>query len=151
MQILHVAGAGKDYSYEWPDNIEAFSHWIDYVVREGKDEFIVRIAFGIREVYQKHRARVISWIDGNPEVEFFGIDDYANTGDMITEIKVDGNKMCRYPDDPIPLEYGSFNVVGLPTVVKAPGIRSAWGVLANISDHKTILHMAFLRKHQRRR
>jgi hypothetical protein len=151
MQILNVAGAGKDFSYQWPESIEDFHHWIDYLVREGHKEFVVRIAFGIRHVYQKHRARVIVWIDGNPEVEFFGIDDNAITGNIITEIKIERNKMCRYPDDPVPLDYGNFDVVGLPTVVAASGVRNAWGVLVNIADHKTILHMAFLRKLQRGR
>ena len=151
MQVKAVAGAGNNYSYQWPDSIEDFGYWIDYLVHEEADEFVARIAFGIRPVYDKPRARVIAWIGGNPEVEFFGTDDYALTGDVITEIKVHGNKMCRYPDDHVPLEYSTFNVIGLPIVVKAAGVRSAWGVQANISDHKTILQMAFLRKRQRGR
>ena len=151
MQILAVSGTGKNYPYRWPDTIEEYNFWIDYLTREGDDEYIVRIGFGIRDVYSMARARVVAWVNGQPEAEFFGIDDYSKTGDLITEIKVDGNKLCKYPDDPIPIEYSSFNVVGLPKVVDAKGIRNGWGVIANVADHKTIIHMAFLRKRQRGR
>jgi hypothetical protein len=151
MQILQVAGAGEDFVYQWPAEIKNYKYWIAYSVQDEEQELTARIGFGTHEVYGRERARVIVWIDGQPEVEFFGVDDYAVTGKIVTEIKLEGNQMCRYPDDPVPLVYGAFHVVGLPTVVTGPRVHNAWGVLVNIADHRAILHMAFVRKRQRGR
>lgn len=94
---------------------------------------------------------MIVWIKGNPEVEFFGVDDFDLSGDVITVLKLEGNRNCRYPGEPIPIEYGAFSVVGFPTRVSASRARNKWGVVTNIADHRTMIHMGFLRKRMRGR
>ena len=59
--------------------------------------------------------------------------------------------MCRYPDDVVPERYTAFNTVGLPTQIKSKGVRNAWAVVANISDHRTITALATLRRIERKR
>jgi hypothetical protein len=73
---------------------------------------------------------------------------------VLSEIKIPGDRgerILRYPEQPIPERYTPFNVVGLPLRVQGPGVRQAWAVVANIADHKTLIDLAALRKLERKR
>ncbi len=92
--------------------------------------------------------RVVIWIDGYPEAEFVGTDDFDKSGEVLSEIKLPSEgstKMCRYPDDVIPERYRLFNAVGMPNRIKASGVHNAWAVVANIADHKIMIALASLR------
>jgi hypothetical protein len=85
-------------------------------------------------------------------VEFLGADDYAVSGDVLAEIKVPGaraQRICRYPDEPVPERYSGLPVVGLPTRVSGSGVHSAWAVVANVADHYTMCALAELRRFER--
>lgn len=151
MEITKVTGAGTRYLYKWPTNEEEFHSWIDYEVRDGSKLHSAKIGFGNRPVYGKLRPRVIVWIDGAPEVEFFGVDDYDRTGEIITELKVRGNKLCKYPSESVPFEYSPFQTVGMRNRVTGGRVGNAWGVVTSISDHTSMIRMGFLRKRQRGR
>ena len=102
----------------------------------------------------KKRIRVIIWIDEHPHAEFFGTDDYESSGEVLSEIKVPGDKgerICRYPDESVPERYSLFNVVGLPLRGQDPGVHRAWAVVANIAVHKTLVALAGLRRLERNR
>lgn len=112
----------------------------------------VRIGFGKRFVYGVDRLRVVVWIDGYPQTEFFSADDFDASGDVLSEIKIHRGKaevMCRYLDAAIPERYTVFNTIGLPTRVKAKGVHNAWAVVTNISDHKTMIGLAALKHLER--
>lgn len=94
------------------------------------------------------------WIDNHPQAEFLAADDFDHSGDVLSEIKVPGNageRVCRYPEEPIPERYSGLPVVGLPTRVNAAGVRNAWAVLANIADHRVLFALAALRRLERNR
>jgi hypothetical protein len=57
--------------------------------------------------------------------------------------------MCEYPEEGIPAIYSNFTVEGLPNRIKVKGVHNAWSVVANISDHKTMISLAFLRKKEK--
>jgi hypothetical protein len=42
-----------------------------------------------------------------------------------------------------------FNTVGLPYRVDASGVHNVWAVVANISNHKTMIALAALRNLER--
>jgi hypothetical protein len=153
MQILRVASAGADLEYRYPDNkVETYPAWISYVGLAGGGPHELKIAFGRRHVYGAERVRVLVLIDGYPHAEFFGADDIGSSGEVLSEIKLHGEvgePICRYPDDPVPDRYAALNVVGMPTRVLAKGVHSAWAVVANISDHRTMLALAALRRGER--
>jgi hypothetical protein len=153
MQILKVASAGADFEYRWPDNtVENYPAWIAYIGTSGGAPHELKIAFGKRRVYGADRVRVLVLVDGYPHAEFFGADDIGSTGEVLSEIKLHGEvgePICRYPDDPVPERYATLNVVGMPTRVLAKGVHSAWAVVANISDHKTMITLAALRRAER--
>lgn len=155
MQIVQVLQAGRDYHYKWPSgDSETYLAWIEYEARADNGTHTIRIGFGTRPVYGQARPRVVVWIDGHPQAEFFGADDYAASGELLTEIRVRGEVgelMCRYPTDAIPDRYTAFTTVGLPTRVNAKGARSAWAAVTNLADHKTMIALAALRRLERQR
>ena len=74
--------------------------------------------------------------------------------DVVSEIKVPGNageRICRYPDEPIPERYSGLPVVGLPVRVSGPAVRNAWAVVANIADHRVLFALAALKRLERNR
>lgn len=102
----------------------------------------------------QQRKRVILWIDGHPQAEFVGTDDFEYSGDLVSEIKVPGEageRMCRYPEESIPERYSGLPVIGLPTRVTGPGVHSAWAVLANIANHRLMIALPALRRSERDR
>ena len=109
--------------------------------------------FGERDAYGRDRKRVAILIDDQVQAEFFGSDNFQYTGDLISELKVEENgkvKMCRYPDDAIPVRYALFPLVGIPLLVNASGVHNAWAALVNISDHKKLIAFALLKEEERR-
>jgi hypothetical protein len=155
MQLLDVASVGTDYQHRWPDgSTEQYPSWIEYRARSADGDHTVRIAFGERDTYGRQRRRVLVLIDDHLHAEFLGADDFDRTGDILSEIKVPGDgalRRCRYPDEVVPERYGGLPVLGLPTRVSGPGVPNAWAVVANISDHRTILALAALRRVERAR
>ena len=154
MQVLNVVAVGSDFAYRWPSgNVETYPQWVEYSARgtDGRSHNI-RIGYCLREVYGADRPRVTVWVDDHPSAEFFGVDDFDHSGEVVSEIRVAGDVgevMCRYPEEPIPERYVMFNTVGLPTRVEARGVRNAWAVVANVCDHKTMIALAALRNLER--
>lgn len=154
MHILKINDVGRDYEYKWPESTETFDYFMEYIAKAEDSEHNVKIGFGKRPAYGKDRFRVVIWIDGNPDAEFVGADDFEKSGEVLSEIKVPGNvgeRICRYPEEPIPERYSMFNVEGLPLRVKGSGVHGAWAVVANIGEHKTLIALAALRRLERRR
>jgi len=148
MRITNLKDVGTDYAYQWPVGIETFEHYIDYEAPDtgrGKPHTI-RIGFcKNRPTYGTNRIRIVVWIDGYPYAEFLGADDFEKSGEVLSVVKV-GSKDCSYIDDVIPERYVPFRVVGLKTRVSGKGTRNAWAIVANVTDHKTMVALAGLRR-----
>jgi hypothetical protein len=154
MRIIGITGVGSNFLYSWPAGKENFDHYIDYRASGGKGEHQVRLGFCHRTTYKRNRIRVVVLIDGRAHAEFLGADDVEKSGEVVVEIKVPGERgerICRYPDEPIPERYNMFNVEGLKLRVKGKGVHGAWAVVANIGDHATMIALAGLRKLERMR
>jgi len=156
MHILRIRNVGKNYTYVWPppEGSETFDYFVEYDAIAEDDQHIVRAGFCKRHAYGKNRMRVVIWIDGYPHAEFVGADDFDRSGEVLSEIKIPGDRgerSCRYPNEPIPARYAMFNVEGMPTRVKGPRVRRVWAVIASIADHKTLIILAALRRLERTR
>lgn len=55
-------------------------------------------------------------------------------------------RICRYPNEPIPERYTMFHVEGLKLRGRGKGVRGAWAVVANVGDHATMIALAGLRR-----
>lgn len=153
MQIIGLDDAGTDHQYQWPGgNIENYDTFVEYLAVAEDGKHTIRLGFGTRPTYGSDRARVVVWVDDRPQAEFLGADDFASSGDVLAELKVPGDKaqrICRYPEEPVPERYAGLPVVGLPTRVSGPGVHNAWAVQANVSDHRTMCTLAALRRLER--
>jgi len=155
MQIVNVQKTGADFTYRWPSGeSEEYPQRIDYRAVAADGEHDVRIGFGTRTTYGRPRPRVVVWIDNRPHAEFLGADDFARSGDLLSEIKVPGEKgerICRYPEEAVPERYSGLPVVGLTTRVHGQGVHNAWAVVANVADHRVLFALAALRRLERDR
>jgi len=156
MRIVTIKDVGKNFTYQWPTPAgpEKFDYFVEYLAIAEDGQHSMKVGFCKRPVYGRNRTRVVIWIDDYPHAEFLGVDDFEKSGEVLSEIKVPGDvgeRICRYPDEPIPERYAMFNIEGLPIRVKGPGVRRAWAVVANIADHKTLIALAALRRLERMR
>lgn len=154
MRIIKISDAGRNFTYNWPTGPEAYDYFVDYIAIAEDGKHDIKIGFGKRHTYGRERIRVVIWIDDHPHAEFLAADDFEKSGDILSEIKVHadvGEPICKYPDEPIPERYAMFNIEGLPLRIRGSGVHSAWAVVANIGDHKTLIALAGLRRLERER
>lgn len=156
VRVMRMKDVCKDFAYQWPTSAgtEIFEFVVEYVAAAEDGQHDVKVGFCRRPAYGRNRPRVVIWIDDYPHAEFLGSDDFEKSGEVLSEIKVPGNRgerICRYPSEPIPERYAMFNVEGLPIRVKGPRVHKAWGVVANIADHKSLIALAALRRLERMR
>ena len=90
MRLLRVKDVGQNYKYKWPEDVETFTNFVDYVAEGADGEHQVRVGFTEREAYGKLRVRIVVWIDGYPHAEFLGADDCEKSGDVLSVIKLSG-------------------------------------------------------------
>jgi hypothetical protein len=151
MQILGIVEVTQNYQFRWPASTEDYANSILYLAMADDREHEIRIGFGNRDAYRRERPRVVIWIDNYPQAEFVGADDFDTSGEVLSEIIVPSNgssRICRYQEEPIPERYMMFNTVGLPVRIAARGVHRAWAVVANIADHRTMIAVASLRRHE---
>ena len=108
MTIKLVEVDGK-YQYTWPDGNKETYNAIIYRAKFGDREGKVVIGFTERVAYKKLRKRVVVFVDGYPEVEFAGTDDYDTTGNLVALIKKPDGKLMRIGE--IHSEYSGLSVV----------------------------------------
>jgi hypothetical protein len=154
MRILDIVAVGSDYVDRDPDGSEQrYPQWIEYRAFGDDWDHRVRLGFKVSTIYGRERQCVIVWIDDKSSAVFCGADDFERSGEVVSEIKIPGNAgglvICRYQEDAIPDRYCGLPVVGLPTRIQGPGVHSAWAVVANIADHRTIVMLAALRRLER--
>ena len=154
MHIIGIKDAGRNFTYQWPEGTETYSYFVEYIAVHEDGTHDIKIGFGNRHTYGRDRIRIVIWIDGHPHAEFLGADDFEQSGEVLSEIKVPGDvgeRICRYLDEPIPERYAMFNVEGLPLRVQGSGVHRAWAVVASIAGHKTLVALAALRKLERKK
>jgi hypothetical protein len=152
MQVIELSGVGENYEYQFPDYLEKYEHYVDYIAiaEDRTKRHEVRIGFcSNRPTYGEDRIRVVVWIDKYPCAEFLGADDFEKSGEVLSVMKV-GNKECGYDDKAIPERYTLFRAVGLKTRVSGSGVHNAWAIVANVADHKTMVTLAGLRKFEKK-
>ena len=154
MQIIGIKDAGKNFVYKWPAEEIVYPFYVDYIGKDERGEHIIRVGFCKLFTYEKERWRAVIWIDNEPQAEFVAADDFDVSGELLSEIKLPGEKgerICKYPDEPVPARYTMFKIEGLPNRIQAPKVHNAWAVVANIADHKTLIALAVLKKLERER
>ena len=97
MRIVKMKDAGRNSTYQWPQGLEKYDYFVEYEALAEDGRHTIKIGFCERFTYGRNRIRVIIWIDEHPHAEFFGADDYENSGEVLSEIKVPGDKKAIKP------------------------------------------------------
>lgn len=109
---LIVAGVSEldPFDYRWPEGPEHFERGWDYIVTVDSASFRARHGLGGREVYGRYRAHSVTWLDGQPMVEGVAADDYAESGALLSTLRVEGKAHVRDLSD-LPIGYAGFTIV----------------------------------------
>jgi hypothetical protein len=144
---IKLVGVNKEYTYTWPDgNIEIYNAVI-YEAEFGDWKGEIVVGFTEREGYGKLRKRAIVFINGHPEAEFVGTDDYDKTGHLAALIKRPDGKFMRI--DEIDRRYAGFNVVNHSSQIRE-GREGFAALLVSSDDHKTMIQHALIQWEWRR-
>jgi hypothetical protein len=144
----------RNFKSQWPNGEATYPQWVDYVVAAPHGTFVARTGFGVVKVYDLPRKRVILWKGQEALAEFVGADDFEQTGDVLSLIKISsddgpGERNCRYPEEAIPERYASLPVVGFRNRITGARTARALAVAANVGDHRKLCALAGLRWQER--
>jgi hypothetical protein len=138
------------YQYRWPDGSVENYEAVFYDVSFGDRRHRVIIGFTNREAFGRERRRVVIFVDGWPEVEFAGADDYDLTGRLVA--------MIRRPDGAfMHISSVSSEYAALPVVEHSSCIDRSYGgrdgtaaLVVTSDDHKTMIKHALIQSKWRR-
>ena len=99
----------------------------------------VGLGFTSRYAYGSQRKRVVVFVNGWPEAEFVGTDDYSATGDILGVIKRPQSQEHYRPGDVLPLEYLGLNTITYRERIREQGAFRSLAIVTNIADFPTII------------
>lgn len=115
------------FDFRWPEGPEHFDRGWDYTAMMGSASFRVRHGIGAREVYGRYRVHSVTWLDGQPMVEGVAADDYAQSGALLSTLRIRGKEHVRDMAD-TPLGYGGFTIVRQSDEIVAKYTRTTLAV-----------------------
>lgn len=107
------------FTYRWPTDTESFAGGWQFAVLANGRTFDVKLGFGRRPAYGRDRARVVVWVNGQPQVEGAGADDYDESGALISMLRIEGGRMPEHLGE-LPTGYEGFEVVVARDEIRAP-------------------------------
>jgi uncharacterized protein DUF6884 len=100
----------EPFEFRWPEGTEHFDRGWDYTATIGSASFRMRHGIGGREVYGRYRVHSVTLLDGQPMVEGVAPDDFAESGALLSTLRVRGKEHVRDEAD-VPLGYAGFTIV----------------------------------------
>lgn len=141
---IKVTSVRSEYEYRWPDGTVENYDTISYDAVFGDQRHEVMIGFAERRAFGRDRKRVVIFVDGWPEVEFAGADDYDRTGRLVAMIRRPDGKFMDIND--VYSEYVGLSVVEHSRCIdRSLGGRDGTAALVVTSDdHKAMIRHAFI-------
>ena len=139
------------FHFTWPNGrTEEYPEAYEGTANDGNMHFEVKIGVCERPAAGMNRKRVTVFLNGRPTVEFVGTDDFEESKMVASLITLPNKKRLR-PNQTVPNEYRSFNLVRYNSVVKGPRAATTMAVLSKIDDIDTIVAHAIIRANYRDR
>lgn len=108
--VIHDVAELAPFDFRWPVGTEHFDHGWDYTATIGGASFLVRHGIGGRVVYGTFRVHSVTWLDKSPMVEGVAPDDYADSGSLLSTLRIQGKAHVYEPAE-LPMGYAGFTVV----------------------------------------
>jgi excisionase family DNA binding protein len=139
------------FHFTWPNGkTEEYPEAYEGTANDGNMQFEVKIGVCERPAAGMNRKRITVFLNGRPTVEFVGTDDFEESKRVASLIVLPNKKRLR-PNQTVPNEYRSFNLVRYNSVVKGPRAATTMAVLSQIDDIDTIVAHAIIRANYRDR
>jgi uncharacterized HhH-GPD family protein len=100
----------QSFDFAWPEGPEHFDRGWAYTASIGSMSFQARHGIGGREVYGRYRVHSVTWLDGQPMVEGVAADDYAQSGSLLSTLRIEGRAHVRDWSE-LPIGYAGFTIV----------------------------------------
>jgi hypothetical protein len=148
MKITDLLSVNPDFKYQWPRGGPEHMILVEFIADSN-----VRIGLGftMRPVFGQDRKRVIVFVNGHPEAQFVGTDDYEATGEVIGIIKKPGSQAHYKPKESLPDEYLGMPIVIYRDRIQWRGAFNSRSLLANIADFPTMIKHALIQTRWGRR
>jgi excisionase family DNA binding protein len=139
------------FHFTWPNGkTEEYPEAYEGTANDGNMQFEVKIGVCERPAAGMNRKRITVFLNGRPTVEFVGTDDFEESKRVASLIVLPNKKRLR-PNQTVPNEYRSFNLVRYNSLVKGPRAATTMAVLSQIDDIDTIVAHAIIRANYRDR
>jgi hypothetical protein len=142
----------ESFSFHWPELQETYDTGFEGRVQNQDQQRTFRIGFTNREIgpkaeKEKRRRSVVFWGDRTnllPVVEFVAVDDFDQSGKMLSIIKLPDMKHLR-PGDNIPEEYKGFKVVVYRDLITVKYASRSMAVVVDKNDLASMVRHALIR------
>jgi hypothetical protein len=138
----------RPFAFPWPEGVEHFDRGWDYTATIGSTSFRARHGIGGREVYGRYRVHSVTWLDGQPMVEGVAADDYAESGSLLSTLRIEGRTHVRDWSE-LPIGYAGFTIVRQSDEIVARYSRRSLAVKVLEDDLAAWARHAILRAHSK--
>ena len=143
------------FRYRWPNNeVEEFDPAFEALTSHDGFSLRVRIGFGMRRTVGRERRHVVVFLGGRPYgredrvagrpvVEFVGVDDYDQTKQVASLVKMAGREVRSVAE--LPAEYAELEVVPYNSVITGPFAHGGLALVLRDDGLEGMLRHALIR------
>lgn len=151
ISVNHGIQKAIPFHFTWPNGFtEEYPEAYEGSVSDRDIIFEVKVGICNRNSAGQDRKRVTIFLNGRPTVEFIGTNDFSETGHVVSVVTLPNKKRLK-PNQNVPVEYRSMNLVRFNSVVIGPRAATTMAVLAKIDDLDTMIAHAIIRADYRDR
>ena len=138
---IKLTGVIPKYAYKFPDGSTVTYKAVVYDVTLSGQRHEVLIGFAETKVFGTKRRGVVVFVDGHPEAEFVGADDYHVTGRLVAVVRRPDRKYMDVKD--LHPEYVGLPVFDHSTFI-AKGFKGKAGLVVMECDHDLMIRHALI-------
>jgi len=133
------------FTFRWPENTEEFISGWELCVRFDGESHRVRYGIGRRHCFGRTRVHTVTWLDRYPMVEGAEAEDFAETRDLVSVLKVSGGNHDAQSLEEVDAAYAAFRVVRHCDAIAGANARRGLAVRIRDDDLQSWAHHALLR------
>jgi uncharacterized HhH-GPD family protein len=141
---LENAQTLREFTYQWPDATETFTHGWDFDAVSSDMRYRVRHAIGQRRVFGRDRVHSVTWVNRVPIVEATETESYPRDRTLAAILKLPSRADARRVDE-LPAGYDGLNIAVHRDVIHGPNARQGLAAVIRENDLHTWARLAVLR------
>ncbi len=152
MMIKFYEASHSTDMVRWPDGNVEHMEVTHFRVEGGGSLPQVSVGWVLkgRDAFNRPRARVHVLVDGAVQAEFVGVDDYDDTGLLVSVLKLPGGNKHARNLNALPVDYQILRTATFSQLVRQKGAFSSLAVVVKHDDLQAMALYGFLRWRDRR-